>query len=119
MLSHSELQLIDKLAKNDRSIELRIPSDSKVSPQPGAVGPLNALRAYWMLQCLGLAKASQQKARAVIRRNWPEDWRINERGHRFDEAEFETLAVMALIENELRAEVAEFRREVTESHQHA
>lgn len=105
-LSETELKTIDKLAKKDRKLELQDPETSEVPPRPGAVGPLNALRAYWMLQRLGLNTFSQAKVQAALRRNWPEAWRTNERGHWFHDKEFQSLAIIALIEGEMRKKEA-------------
>lgn len=102
VLSNMDLRSIDRAAQHDRQKELEDPERPKTPPRPGAVGPLNALRARWMLHHLGLATASLEKAEAAMRQNWPEDWRCNEQGHRFHETEFLTLAILALIDHQTR-----------------
>lgn len=105
-LSQTELRLIDKLAKQDRKLQLEALETSGALPRAGAAGNLNALRAFWMLECLGWPTSSQEKVQAALRKHWPEEWRINERGRRFNDNEFETLALMALIERKGREKKA-------------
>lgn len=95
-LSENDLRQIDEAARLARRREKL---SALARPEQPAVfenmpGPLNLQRAFFMLAHLGFGTVSLVEATAALRNNWPEKWRINEQGERFQDKWFEVMATI-------------------------